>query len=227
MFLKVVCNLVAQLVEVGIADAVAQEENEAIDIPEEELELDEGETGGVGPGNLLYGLDRALERIELALTFDKSAKAKKGLEHARERILEAREKMQEKELEKAEKEHLQQNQLQKILFEKGWQIPPCLRSLLWAELGKSNSLETCRFLARFYSFIKAGEAEIWQQLHRLDKHNGINDYQKLKAIVTFAVENPGMFNCSHPLLRHFCPGDKCSIAELMKELENPYLFEQR
>jgi len=132
-----------------------------------------------------------------------------------------------KQHEKAEKEHHQQNQLQKILFEKGWQISPCIRRLLWAELDKNSSLEACRLVARFYSFIKAGEAEIWQHLHRLDKRHGINDYQRLKAIVTFAVENPDVFDCSHPLLWRFCTGGKCFIAGLTKEFENPYLFEQR
>jgi len=128
------------------------------------------------------------------------------------------------ELGKAEKEYQRQNQLQKVLLEKGWQIPPCIRRLLWAELDKNNALEMCRLVARFYSFIKASEAEIWQHLHRLDKRHTINDYQRLKAIVTFAVENPGMFDCSHPLLRCCCSDRKCFMAKLVEEFENPHLF---
>ncbi|MBW2983911.1 hypothetical protein KY361_02250 [Candidatus Woesearchaeota archaeon] len=46
------------------------------------------EDPGVTPDSPLYGLDRAIERVELALTLGKSAKAKKGLAHARERLME-------------------------------------------------------------------------------------------------------------------------------------------
>jgi len=58
----------------------------------EELEEDPGTT----PDSVFYGLDRAMERISLALTFNKAAKAQKGLEHARERLLEVRAMIQEK-----------------------------------------------------------------------------------------------------------------------------------
>ena len=53
-------------------------------------EAEDESTGGVTPDSTLYGLDRAAERLSLLLTIGKAAKAKKGLEHARERVLEAR-----------------------------------------------------------------------------------------------------------------------------------------
>lgn len=59
--------------------------------PEEEpVELPENiiEEAGITPDNPLWGLERAIETIGLALKFDKSAKAKKGLVHARERLME-------------------------------------------------------------------------------------------------------------------------------------------
>ena len=61
------------------------------------------EDPGVTPDSFLWGLDRAIERISLLLTFDKSAKAKKGLAHARERLLEVKAMIEQKKLDAAEK----------------------------------------------------------------------------------------------------------------------------
>ncbi|MDO8428173.1 MAG: DUF5667 domain-containing protein [Candidatus Diapherotrites archaeon] len=47
-------------------------------------------SGGIGPGHFLYGLDKAFDKVSLALTFNKHAKAKKALLIARERFLEAK-----------------------------------------------------------------------------------------------------------------------------------------
>jgi len=59
---------------------------------------------GITPDSpVLYGLDRAMERISLALTFGKSAKAQKGLEHARERLLEVKAMILQKKIAQAEK----------------------------------------------------------------------------------------------------------------------------
>jgi hypothetical protein len=57
---------------------------------EEPLELPEDivEEAGITPDNPLWRLERAMERIGLALTAGKSAKAKKGLVYARERLME-------------------------------------------------------------------------------------------------------------------------------------------
>ncbi len=49
------------------------------------------------------GLGRALERLDLLLTFDKSAKAEKGLEHARRRLLEVRTLVEQKKFDQAER----------------------------------------------------------------------------------------------------------------------------
>jgi len=64
------------------------------------------EDPGVTPDNLLWGIDRALENINLALTFDKSSKAQKGLQHAHERLLEVKAMIEKNELEHAEKAEL-------------------------------------------------------------------------------------------------------------------------
>jgi len=58
---------------------------------------------GVTPDSPVYGLERAMERISMALTFGKAAKAKKGLMHARERLAEVRAMIEAKKLDKAQK----------------------------------------------------------------------------------------------------------------------------
>ncbi|MEM4336544.1 MAG: DUF5667 domain-containing protein [Candidatus Woesearchaeota archaeon] len=68
------------------------------------IELTENETPSVTPDRpLLWGLKRAIERIDLLLTLGKSAKAQKGLAHARERLLEVQAMIAAKKFEAAEK----------------------------------------------------------------------------------------------------------------------------
>ena len=68
-----------------------------VEIPEEVTE-----EAGITPDSPLYGLERAMERISLALTFGKSAKAKKGLAHAHERLMEVQAMIAAKKLAKAQ-----------------------------------------------------------------------------------------------------------------------------
>ncbi len=66
------------------------------------------EDPGITPDSFLWGLDKALDNLNLLLTFDKGKKAKKGIEIARERLLEVREMIEENKLgaaEKAKEEH--------------------------------------------------------------------------------------------------------------------------
>lgn len=73
-------------------------------LAEEELSVDSGTT----PDSALWGIDRAMERLELALTFGSAAKAKKRLEIARERLAEIRAMAKKKNidaLEKAQEAH--------------------------------------------------------------------------------------------------------------------------
>ena len=97
-----------------VAGAVAVNETEdnetdvnGEDEPEEEaiedLEEVEEEAGVTPDQPVLYGLERAMERISLALTLNKAAKAKKGLVHARERLQEVQLMIARKKLEQAEK----------------------------------------------------------------------------------------------------------------------------
>lgn len=58
---------------------------------------------GITPDSFLWGLDKALDRLTLLLTFDKGEKAKKGLEIARERLLEVKSMVEENKLDAAEK----------------------------------------------------------------------------------------------------------------------------
>jgi len=58
---------------------------------------------GVTPDSFLWGLDKAIDQLNLLLTFDKSEKSKKGIEIARERLLEVKAMVEENKLEAAEK----------------------------------------------------------------------------------------------------------------------------
>ncbi|MBL7055817.1 hypothetical protein ISS07_02810 [Candidatus Woesearchaeota archaeon] len=63
---------------------------------------------GVTPDSFLWGLDKALEQLNLLLTFDEGKKAKKGLEIAQERLLEVKSMVDENKLDaavKAKDEH--------------------------------------------------------------------------------------------------------------------------
>lgn len=57
---------------------------------------------GITPNSQLYFLDKAIDNINLALTFDQDEKAKKGLNIARERLLETREMINENNVEGAQ-----------------------------------------------------------------------------------------------------------------------------
>ncbi len=68
----------------------------------------EAAEAGITPDSFLYGLDVALDQISLLLTFDRGAKAKKGLKIAEERLLEVKKMAEENKLEamqRAQREH--------------------------------------------------------------------------------------------------------------------------
>ena len=58
---------------------------------------------GVTPDSFLWGLDKALDNLNLLLTFDKGEKARKGMEIARERLEEIKLMAEENKLDAAEK----------------------------------------------------------------------------------------------------------------------------
>jgi hypothetical protein len=66
-----------------ITSYTASQTEPIVDIPDEVED-----EAGITPDSPLYGLDRAVEKVSLAFTFGKAAKAKKGLAHARERLVE-------------------------------------------------------------------------------------------------------------------------------------------
>mgnify|MGYP001614894558 FL=1 len=84
-------------------EVTTQETTEATPATEEQPV--EAPVGGAGvtPDSPLWGLDRAIERLDLLLTLNKAQKAKKGLMHARERLVEVRQMIQEKKLDAASK----------------------------------------------------------------------------------------------------------------------------
>jgi hypothetical protein len=128
-----------------------------------------------------------------------------------------------------EKEQHRQNELRKLVLTNGWQIPPCIRRLTWADLDRNTALEACRLISGTYSFLGSQKEEIQYHILRLAKRNaieGLREYQKLRAIMTFGVENPTLAECQHPLMSRFCPAGGCFMTELIEEYEKPYLFEQ-
>jgi len=124
-----------------------------------------------------------------------------------------------------EQEQRRQNELRELIQQKGWGILPCIRRLQWTDLDESTALETCRLIAQWYSFINAVDDEIWYHVLRLARRNAVNDQQRLRAIVTFAVENTIFMACEHPLLKRFCSASRCFMTKLIEECEEPYLFE--
>ncbi len=105
--------------ETNEAQGIAEESNDAADIevvdatpskpavvaqkPAETVNNSD-ETPSVTPDNtFMWGLKRAVERLDLLLTFGKSAKAQKGLAHARERLLELQAMVSERKFDAAEK----------------------------------------------------------------------------------------------------------------------------
>jgi len=126
-----------------------------------------------------------------------------------------------------EKEQHRQVKLRKLVLKNGWQIPSCIRRLAWADLDKSTALEACRLISGAYSFLGRNEEEIRYHVMRLARRNsitGFREHQKLKAIVTFGVENPMLAECQHLLMSRFCPAGGCFIKELIAEYEKPHLF---
>lgn len=82
--------------------ALAHSEGRLTTITGNQIVVD-GQTisAGVTPDNPLYGIDLALDRIRLLLTFEQKSKARVGLEVARERLLEAREMIIQNKIEAA------------------------------------------------------------------------------------------------------------------------------
>jgi hypothetical protein len=121
-----------------------------------------------------------------------------------------------------------QDKLRELILKGGWQIPPCVRRLTWAHLDESATFEACRIISAAYSFLGSHEDEVWYHILRLARRNtiqGVREHQRLRAIITFAGENPMLPDCSHPLLKQFCPTGGCYIAELLEEYKQPHLFQ--
>src|SRR3989344_3348347 len=89
---KILTIFMAFLLIIGLSPVYAQE------LDADQIE----EQGGLTPDSALYRLDRAAEKLSLLLTFGKTAKAKKGLDHAMERVLEAKTLIKKGKVEKLE-----------------------------------------------------------------------------------------------------------------------------
>lgn len=117
-----------------------------------------------------------------------------------------------------------QAHLRQALRRDGWQVPDCMRKLLWADLSQDEALEACRILAQFYPFVNAADTETWYHLGRLERRHRLTDHRQLRAISAFGAENPGFVGCDHPLLQRSCPATKCCVADMYNDYVNPRLF---
>jgi hypothetical protein len=165
---------------------------------------------------LLYMATKAVAGLSARPRPDDSYAMRRSVPEATEWFAEA--------LRQAEKHTERQSRLREALLRSGWQVPPCIRRLDWADMSDAQALAACRIIARFYPFIHAREDEVWYRIRRLDQRHGIGDYPRLRNIVTFGRENPAFVGCEHPLLQRFCPAGKCFVVELISEYENPLLF---
>lgn len=94
---KIIGIVLAVLMLFSLPVAFAQETDETADIELEEVDP------GVTPDSPVWGLERAMEKISLAFTFDKAEKARKRLENANERLAEVDAMIKAKKMEAAEK----------------------------------------------------------------------------------------------------------------------------
>jgi len=132
--------------EVEVED---EEENETEEEEEEVIEdLEEvQEEAGITPDQpVLWGLERAIERISLALTFNKAAKAKKGLVHARERLQEVQLMIARKRLEAAAKAQETYNDIVEDIEENVAELGDGAEEELADELEIENELNNQRML---------------------------------------------------------------------------------
>jgi len=123
-------------------------------------------------------------------------------------------------------EQRQQNGLRKLMLQRGWEVPPCIRRWQGLRLCDKTRLEVYRVLCQFYAWIGASHSQIQYIVNAVDRRNPIGDSNKLNAIVAFAVENPWFAGCEHDSLKRFCPSGECYMSGLIQEYENPSLFNQ-
>jgi hypothetical protein len=95
---KMLSGMFFLLMLVAIPLAYADEHVET----EASIEAELNQSAGVTPDSPFYGIDKALDSISLALTFDKAKRAEKSLAIAKERLLEVKAMIEENKADKAE-----------------------------------------------------------------------------------------------------------------------------
>jgi hypothetical protein len=95
---KMLTGMFFLLMLVAIPLAYADEHLET----EASIEAELNQSAGVTPDSPFYGIDKALDSISLALTFDHAARAEKSLAIAKERLLEVKAMIEENKADKAE-----------------------------------------------------------------------------------------------------------------------------
>lgn len=93
--LMVISAVPLAFADTEVSNTTDETDNTTIEEPKEEA--------GITPDSPIWGLERAIERIDLALTFNKAKKIEKRLAHARERLYEVQVMITEKKMTKAAK----------------------------------------------------------------------------------------------------------------------------
>ncbi|MEM4230855.1 MAG: DUF5667 domain-containing protein, partial [Candidatus Pacearchaeota archaeon] len=140
-----------------------------------------GDAGATPANPIAYGIDRALERISLALTFNKAAKAQKGLEHARERLLEVKAMILAKKVQQAER-------ARQLYEEKLNEVKEAMENL--EEDGQENKVVgTARNLIRLQNRIENHEMAIEALKEILSEQNLTESQREVLERVIEKIEN--------------------------------------
>ena len=100
---RIATDVTTETTDATAQEAAATETTETVD--EVDAAVSEGgeEDVSVTPDSTIWGLKRAIERIDLALTFNKAAKSEKGLKYAHIRLLEVQKMLKKGDLKNAAK----------------------------------------------------------------------------------------------------------------------------
>lgn len=126
----------------------------------------------------------------------------------------------------AEKEGKRQQRLLQMVLSRGWEMPPCIGRLKRSKAGSTSiRFESGRILAWWFAWIRASPSQIHYELNRITRgFANQSEQHKFLSILSLSIENPRFAGCYHPLLRKHCPTEKCYMADLVRECEQPYLF---
>jgi hypothetical protein len=123
----------------------------------------------------------------------------------------------------------QQQRLLQMVLDRGWETPPCIDRLKRIKTHADGFLlESIRILVWWFAWVGASPAQIMKELSGISQGlTNPSDQQKIHSILSLSIENPRFAGCHHPLLQRHCPAEKCYMADLIREYEQPHLFQPK